>query len=785
VKKKLFTIIFSVNVILLFLGMTNSQRIIEKNKLDDFILPVVGTMGEGNVFPGPTVPHGMVQFSPDTDKWSWETASGYEYRDKNILGFSMRHLSGTGIPDLGDFLFISSTGSLEFVPGIVKKKRKNGEIEVYLDPKKGYATPFSHKDEVIRAGYYMVKLPEYGIKMELAATDRAGIMKITFPKTGEANILMDLSHVLQWKVIWSRVRRENKTLITGFHSINGWAKERYLYFAAEYSRPYDDFGIVMNGKKVFYNTRRFRSKYEAAGKDLQYYTRYSTKDGEVIFVKIGISAVSTEGALKNLRTEIPDWNFNKVVKKAKIRWNREMSKMRIEGTLKEKQIFYTSLYHSLLTPVTFEDVDGKYRGFDNEIHKAKGFKQYSIFSLWDTYRAEHPLFTLIQPARDSDMINTMLSYYDQSVDNLLPVWSLDNNETWCMIGYHAVPVIADAMIKNIKGFNWEKAYEACKATAMNPDYDSVKEYANIGYVPFDHENESVSKTLEYAYDDFCIAQMAKKLNKKDDYLYFLKRAKFYKNLFDPESKLMRGKDSKGKWRTPFYPHQYIGEMDKRDITEGTNWQYSWYVPHDVQGLVDLMGGDVAFEKMLDQLFTYRSAENISKGSEDILGRIGEYWHGNEPAHHVVFLYNYVRKPWKTQKLVREIMNRFYGNKPDSLSGNDDCGQMSAWYIFNALGFYPVAPASGYYVIGTPCAKEIIIKLGNKKTFKMRAKNFSDKNIYIQSVTLNGKQWNKTYIPFEQIHNGGELIYILGEKPNKKWGTASDSIPPSISTGRSE
>jgi len=779
-KKLLLALILSTIFIVFSTGVVRSSKVAKEKDLFGYIRPIIGTKGEGNVFPGATVPHGMVQFSPDTDKWSWETASGYEYSDKNILGFSMRHLSGTGIPDLGDFLFVPSTGKLEFIPGIVREKMKNGEAKIYSDPKKGYATPFFHKDEIARAGYYMVRLPEYNIKLELAATKRAGIMRITFPKTGKANIMMDLSHVLQWKVIWSRIRRESKTLITGFHSVNGWAKERYIYFAALYSRPYDDFGIVMDGKKVFYNTRRFRSKYEAAGTDLQYYTRYSTHEGEVMLVKIGISAVSTKGALKNLKTEIPGWDFDRVVNNAASRWNEEMEKMKIKGTKKEKQTFYTSLYHSLLTPVIFEDVDGKYRGFDQNIHEAKDFREYSIFSLWDTYRAEHPLFTLIQPERDSDMINTMLSYYDQSVDHLLPVWSLDNNETWCMIGYHSVPVIADAIVKGVKGFDWEKAYEACKAVAMNHDYDSVKEYAKIGYVPFDHENESVSKTLEYAFDDFCVAQMAKKLNKTEDHEYFMKRALSYKNIFDPGSKLMRGKDSKGNWRTPFFPHQYIGEMDKRDITEGTNWQYSWYVPHDVQGLINLMGGGSEFEKMLDQLFSYRNAEEVSEGSEDILGRIGEYWHGNEPAHHVVYLYNYVRKPWKTQKLVREIMDKFYGNRPDSLSGNDDCGQMSAWYIFNALGFYPVAPASGYYVIGTPCAEKITVKLKNGKTFKMRTENYSDKNIYIQSVKLNGRIWNKTYIPFQEVHNGGELIFALWKTPNRKWGTAPDSVPPSIS-----
>ena len=336
------------------------------------------------------------------------------------------------------------------------------------------------------------------------------------------------------------------------------------------------------------------------------------------------------------------------------------------------------------------------------------------------------------------------------------------------------------MIKGIKGFDWKKAYKACKTTAENPDYDSMKEYSEIGHVPFDHENESVSKTLEYAFDDYCIAMMAKKLGKTDDYKYFMKRALSYKNLFDPSSKPMRGKDSKGNWRTPFYPHKYIAEMNKRDITEGTNWQYTWYVPHDVQGLANLMGGKKEFERMPDKLFSHRSGEEISEGSEDIPGRIGEYWHGNEPAHHIIYLYDYIGKPWKTQKLVREVMNKFYGNRPDSLSGNDDCGQMSAWYVFNALGFYPVAPSSGYYVIGTPCVKEAEVSLGNGKKFIMKAKNFSSENIYIQSVILNGKKWDKTYIPYEEVHNGGKLIFVLGKKPNKRWGTSPGSIPPSIS-----
>lgn len=765
-------------IVLMFSVITAAQT--KKKELADYIKPLIGTNGEGNTYPGPVCPHGMAQLGPDTDKKSWETTSGYEYRDSVIIGFSMQHLSGTGIPDLGDFLIMPSVGIPEFKAGTVLKKNADGEKHFVQDPDSGYCTKYYHKDETAKAGYYSVKLPEHNVLVELAATEHAGILKFTFPKSENSNIMMDLSHVLQWNVKWSNVRAEDKTLITGYHLVQGWAKERHLYFAARYSRPYDDFTIMNDGKKVYYNTSRFRSRYESAGLNIQYYTRYSTKENEVIMVKIGISAVSSANALMNLDKEIPGWDFDKAVKDARSLWNKELEKMTVEGTDEEKEIFYTSLYHCLLTPAIYQDVDGSYRGFDQNIRKAKGFKNYAIFSLWDTYRAEHPLFALIQPDRNADMINSMLAHYDQSVEHLLPVWSLNNNETWCMIGYHAVPVIADALMQGLKGFDYQRAYDACKKTAMNPDYDSVEEYAKIGYVPFDHENESVSKTLEYAFDDYCIAQMAKKLGKQKDYEYFLKRAMAYKNLFDPSTKLMRGKDSKGNWRTPFDPHGYIEDLNKRDITEGTNWQYSWYVPQDVQGLINLQGGKEAFAVKLDSLFMDVKKEAMEAGSEDILGRFGEYWHGNEPAHHVAYLYDYAGQPWKTQSLIRRIMVTQYGNKPNSLCGNDDCGQMSAWYLFNTMGFYPVAPASNYYVIGTPCAKQVTIKLGSGKTFITRAENYSAENVYIQSVKLNGKNWNKTYIPVEEVRKGGELVFVMGNKPNEKWGTDKDSVPPSIS-----
>ena len=768
-------ILFFITISGLFLIQNSALAQKKIVNLVDYIKPIIGTEGEGNVYPGPVAPHGMVQLGPDTDRRNWETASGYEYDDSVIIGFSMQHLSGTGIPDLGDFLIMPSIGNLKFVPGTVEKKSPNGDISYYQDPDSGYCISYSHKNEIVKAGYYSLKLPN-NILVELAATERAGILKFTFPKTDSANIMMDLAEVLQWKVVWSDVKFESKTLITGFHLVNGWAKERYLYFAARYSRPYDEFGIMLNGKPVIYNTPRFRSRKEATGADIQYFTRYSTKENEVIMIKIGISAVSTENALLNLDTEIPGWDFNKVVENTREKWNKAMQMMQIEGSQDEKETFYTSLYHALLVPTIYEDVNGQYRGLDENIHTAKGFNNYAIFSLWDTFRAEHPLFVLLQPKRDADMINSMLAHYDQSVEHMLPIWSLNNNETWCMIGYHAVSVIADAIMKNVKGFDYERAYNAMKTTAMNPNYDNVMEYAKIGYVPFDKENESVSKTLEYAYDDYCIAQAAKKLGKFEDYKYFMKRSMSYKNIFDPSTKLMRGKDSHGNWRTPFFPHEYIDDMNKRDITEGTNWQYTWFVPQDVQGLINLMGGKEYFSEKLDTLFMEKSSENIAQGTSDILGRIGEYWHGNEPSHHITYLYDFAGEPWKTQELVRKIETTFYGNKPNSLSGNDDCGQMSAWYLFNTMGIYPFCPSNNYYMIGTPCARKVTMELGNGKIFTTEAVNFSKENVYIQSVKLNGKDLDKTFITYDSIINGGKLVFIMGDKPNKKWGTAADSAP---------
>jgi predicted alpha-1,2-mannosidase len=740
-----------------------TQRKGQEERLSSYVRPLIGTHGEGNVYPGPSAPFGMVQISPDTDKVLWATASGYEYSDPTILGFSLTHLSGTGIPDLGDFLFIPQVGQPAYDSGEKDK------------PDEGYQSTYSHEEEVASAGYYKVKLHKSGVTTELTAGKRAGMLRFTFPAADDASIMTDLAHVLsggRWKVAQSHVRIEDNATVTGYHLINGWAKERHLFYAARYSRPFDEGLIISSGKPVIYDSHanyRFRSRREAAGKDLRFLAKYKTHANEAILVKVAVSTVSAANALENLDAELSHWDFEKVVNDTCTLWDKELACMKIEGTQKEKETFYTALYHAFLTPNLHEDVNGQYRGLDQNTHESGDFTKYTVFSLWDTYRATHPLFALIQAKRNADMVNSMLAHYDQSVDRLLPVWELQANETWCMIGYHAVPVIADAYLKGNKGFDPERAYEAVKTTAMNPDYDAVAAFDRLGWVPFDQENEAVSKTLEYAYDDYTIAQMANALGKTEDYHYFMKRADNYKNIYDPETGFMRGRDSDGNWRTPFDPQGFV---QGGDFTEGTSWQYSWYVPHDVPGLIELMGGNEAFCSKLDQLFVLNSPENGDSEVDDIYGRIGEYWHGNEPSHHIVYLYCYAGQPWKAQKLLHTIIKTQYGNQPNSLTGNDDCGQMSAWYIFTCMGFYPVAPAADFYVIGAPQLQQMTMHLSNEKSVTMTANKLSEENIYIQSLRLNGKNWVSPFLPFSELKNGGTLIFEMGPRPNKQWGVTS-------------
>lgn len=754
-----------------------------KIHLSDYVRPFVGSQGEGNTYPGPSAPFGMIQISPDTDTTNWDTDGGYEYKDPTIQGFSLTHLSGAGCPDLGDFLFMPQVGTPQFVVG----EKPN--------PETGYQSAFSHADESASAGYYKVKLQKSGVTAELTAGERAGIMRYTFPASDESSILTDLSHVIsggRWRIAQSRFRIEDNSTITGFHLVNGWAKERYLYFAARYSRPFDEALIINNGKPVLYKSYvnyRFRSRNEAAGTNLQFLAKFKTAAGEMIQVKVAVSAVSAANALQNLDAEIPDWNFDKLRETTRTKWDKELSKIQIDGTEEQKATFYTSLYHAFLTPNLYQDVNGEYRGFDQNIHHAKNFTRYTVFSLWDTFRAEHPLLALIQEQRDSDMINSLLDHYNQSADHLLPMWELQGNETWCMIGYHAAPVIADGFLKGVKGFDAQRAYEAIKTTAMNPDYDGLASYRKLGYVPCDEEDESLSKTLEYAYDDYSIARMAKALGKTDDYNYFLKRAGSYKNIYDPSTGWMRGKDTAGNWRTNADAHLFgggnmppgvsniFGGTTLMDVTEGTSSQYSWFVPQDVPGLISLMGGKEKFIERLDSLFDAKQSEKFQHelSANDLRGCIGEYWHGNEPAHHCIYLYCYAGQPWKAAERLHQVATTQYGSGPGSLCGNDDCGQMSSWYMFTCLGFYPVCPASDYYVIGAPQIPKATMHLSNGKTFTMTAENISDQNIYVQSLRVNGKNWNSPFLPFKELKNGGKLQFVMGPLPNKAWG-ANANIP---------
>ncbi len=748
----------------------NGYKIQADLSLNAYVNPFVGTSGFGNVYPGSQIPFGGIQISPDTDRDYYDAASGYKYNHMTIMGFSLTHLSGTGIPDLGDFLFI---------PGIGTKKFEAGTHE---NPDEGYRSRYSHDREWASPNYYGVDLLDYGVKAEMTSACRSGIFRFTFPRSDSAFVMVDMDHVQWFKTAWSQLRIENDSVITGFKLVNGWGPERYVYFVAEFSKPFKKSGIMQDGKPVIYDTKRFRSDRVAYGNKIMGWFDFETDSDEEIEVKVAISSTGTSGALSNMK-ELYNKNFETVKADGEGLWAQELSKFKAKGSKKQLETFYTSVYHASIHPFIYQDADGSYRGHDSNIHHTGGkFNNYTVFSLWDTYRAHHPLLNLVHPDRNADMINSMLAHYDQSVENMLPIWSFYGNETWCMIGYHAVSAIADAIVKDIPGFDRERAFEAIKTTAMNPNYDCLPEYTANGWVPFDKERESVSKTLEYAYDDYCIAMAAQKLGKEEDYRYFLNRSLSYQNLIDPESKFMRGRDSQGNWRTPFDPIAYTGPGSVHgwgDITEGFTYQYTWYVPQDVQGYINEMGGDEIFTQHLDAMFLMELPEDIP-GAHDIQGRIGAYWHGNEPCHQILYLYNYVKQPWKGQEKIRYVLETFYGNEPDALSGNDDCGQMSAWYIFNSMGFYPTCPSSNIYAIGSPGMEAVEMTLGNGKKLSVTTENYSEKNVYVQAMYLNGKPYNKTYITYDDIRNGAEIKFVLGTNPNKSWGVEDESVAPSLS-----
>ena len=721
-----------------------------QERLIDYVNPFIGTDGFGNVYPGAQIPFGGIQISPDTDDFDYDVAAGYKYNKPTIMGFSLTHLSGTGIPDLGDFLFVPGTGTLKPATG------------TDTDPDSGYRSRYSHDREAASPGYYTVDLLDYGVKAEMTASARSGILRFTYPAADSAFVMVDLNHTLRWPCEWSSVRLLDEYTIIGSKIVAGWNPDRYVYFAARFSQPIRDFIILQEGEPVIYNTKRFRSSLEAWGKGLQACVRFSTTEGQQITVRTAVSAVGTDGALLNLQ-EVAGKSFEEVRREAEQLWEAELGKYQLDPScdLATKETFYTSVYRTAQHPFLFQDADGRFREHDKTIGQAKGWTNYTTFSLWDTYRAFHPLLNLVNQPLQADIANSMLAHYDKSAEKMLPIWSFYGGETWCMIGYHACSVLADMIVKGVQGFDYERAYQAMKTTATNPHYDCIPEYTTLGYVPFDKEKESVSKTLEYAYDDWCIAQVAKLLGHEEDYAFFIGRSRNYRNLIDPETKYMRGRDSEGNWRTPFAPIAYQGPGSVNgwgDITEGFTMQYTWTVPHAFEDYMAIAGKDF-LRKRLDSIFELEMSDDIP-GAHDIWGRIGGYWHGNEPCHHVLYLYNKLGKPEACQKWVRYVADHFYGNTPDALSGNDDCGQMSAWYIFNCMGFYPVCPGSDEYELGSPCVPGLKVRLSGGGTLTVRTKNWSKKNVYVKAVYLNGQKIKGTTIRYEDIKDGGELYFVM-------------------------
>lgn len=733
--------------------------------LTRYVNPFIGTEKMGHTFPGATVPFGMVQLSPDTDTLQYidngkynpdmyKYCAGYQYTDKTIVGFSHTHFSGTGHSDLGDFLVMPTVGALKLNPGIASV------------PASGYRSSFSHTTEKASPGYYAVQLDNYNIKAELTATERVGFHQYTFPKTDEAHIILDLvSGIYNYadKNVWTVVRVENDTLITGFRQTMGWARTRIVYFAMTFSKPIESYGSTNEGKKELYGGfwRKFNQKEnfpDIAGRQIKMFFNFKTQANEPLKIKFALSGVSTAGALKNMAAEIPHWDFSKTVKEANDKWERELSKITLEAPEDIKTNFYTAMYHAFIAPNTFMDMDGQYKGLDYNTHQATGFVNYTTFSLWDTYRALHPLYNILQPGRNSDMVKSMLAHYSQSALHMLPIWSHYANDNWCMSGYHSVSVIADAIIKGTTtGIDAKAALNACVTTARKRNYEAIGDYIDHGYIPSEKSGISVSNTLEYAYDDWTIAQLAKKLGETAIYDEFILRAANYKNVFDTDGFVKR-KGADGK----FLKEADLLSTHGQGLIEGNSWNYSFFVPHNPSGLINLMGGNKKFIANLDSLFSMYLPDKYFAETEDITreGIIGTYVHGNEPAHHVAYLYNFAGKPWKTQQTVRRILDNQYKPAPDGLGGNDDCGQMSAWYIFSALGFYPVAPGSDEYQTGSPIVNSAVLNLENGKQLKIKVQNQSKANLYVKSITHNGKLLTGTALTHADIMNGGELIFVM-------------------------
>ncbi|MFT3738351.1 MAG: GH92 family glycosyl hydrolase [Breznakibacter sp.] len=719
-----------------------------------FVDPYIGTDGHGHVFIGAHVPFGAVQVGPTNYIRGWDWCSGYHYSDSVMTGFSQTHLSGTGIGDLGDILVTPYTGNLKLSPGTINA------------PMSGYASRYSHAHETAEAGYYAVDLLDYGIKAELTATERTALHKYTFPAHDQSRIAVNLDLGIGWdQPSKLKLAVANDTTLTGFRFSTGWAKDQRLFFAIRLSKPVKDVVLYRYDKPLAGNS--------AESDSLTGILTFPTQADETVMLKIGVSPVSSENALANIDKELPHWDFDGTVAQAKQKWNRELSKIDVStGDLATTKTFYTALYHAFTAPVIFNDHNGDYRGTDKQVYPKAPFTNYSVFSLWDTYRAAHPLFTIVQPERVSDMVNSMLAIYRQQ--GKLPIWALHGNETDCMVGYSAVPVVADAYFKGFSGFDKQLAFDAMKASSTRDDY-GMNYLKELGYIPCDKEKESVSKAMEYALSDWCIAQMAHDLGQAGDAVYYGQRAKAYTNYFDKETLFMRAKLSTGNFRTPFDPFQSTHEWG--DYTEGNAWQYTWLVPHDVEGLVGLFGSEERFATKLDSLFVV-SGHMGHEASPDISGLIGMYAQGNEPSHHVPYLYAYIGQQWKTAGLVRQILTQMYTDKPDGLCGNEDCGQMSAWYVMSALGFYQVNPANGVLILGSPLFDKATVKLPGQKSFSITALQNKPGNKYIQRATLNGTPITRSYITYDELMAGGTLELEMGPAPNTTFGSGKNDRPSS-------
>lgn len=717
-----------------------------------YVDPFIGTGFHGHVFLGANVPFGAVQLGPTNLSQGWDWCSGYHYSDSTIIGFAHTHLSGTGIGDLGDISFMPVIGEVKMARGTA------------ADQNSGYYSLFSHDDEIAVPGYYSVYLKRYDVQAEMTTTERVGFHQYTFPASEESKIIIDLETGIGWdSPVKTFIEQVNDSTITGYRYSKGWANDQRIYFTAIFSKPMKGFRI--------YDRTELQEGTSLMANRIRGAVLFTTTDREKILVKVGISPVSIENAGLNIREEIPHWDFAQVVKNADAAWNKELSRINVATPDTARlRTFYTAMYHTLIAPSIFNDVNGDYLGTDKKVYKNAPFTNLTTFSLWDTYRAAHPLFTILQKDRVNDMINSMLAIYQQQ--GKLPIWHLMGNETNTMPGHSGIQVVTDAFLKGFDGFDKNLAWEAVKNSAML-DEKGMKYIKELGYIPADSMLESVANGLEYAISDWGIAQMAKRMGKTEDYEYFSRRAMNYRNYFDMETHFMRGRLSDTSWRTPFSPFESVHRED--DFSEGNSWQYTWLVPHDVEGLVRLQGSEEDFILKLDSLFTIEG-DMGEHASNDITGLIGQYAHGNEPSHHITYLYPFVGQPWKTAEKVRYILDHHYTDKHDGIIGNEDVGQMSAWYILSALGFYQVNPSNGMYVFGSPVMDKATIQLGNGKTMNITYRNNSKTNIYIQRISLNGKDYTKSYIHYKDLMAGGNMVIEMGATPSKTFGVNPKDRP---------